>query len=291
MRGEEARSVLLRHKLATAARSGLGKDFYLPGEYNSPNLWKRIIASVASTHHRQTRSSIPTSGPSTIDCEFWQQVVKKRYVSTANRPGSSRSYPNGTSSCPRALWQPADRQIHTLALITAANDDRCGYTASGVTSTPTESGVLQWVVERDDGGRDDLAGICVEGLKHGEAEGESPSAARTRPNISRRSAFVTAPIWTMIHLQLWSSARPGELYHADLRRSPKSPANPREVAVCAGSTCPTRTRTEHHGKERVVLLGPQAQAILQPCCVPTPRMPISISPSEGERGFRRSGEQ
>ena len=99
--------------------------------------------------------------------------------------------------------------------------------------------------------------LCaVEGLRHGEAPESPPIKPVAEEHIAAIKPYVTPQVAAMIDLQLWSGCRPGE--------------------VCVMRTIDINTqgaiweyrphihKTEHHGKERVVYLGPHAQEILKP---------------------------
>ena len=88
---------------------------------------------------------------------------------------------------------------------------------------------------------------------------------------------VSAPVWALIQLQLLTGARSGELVvlrPCDLDRSAP-------VWIYR----PAEHKTSHHGHERVVYLGPQAQDVLRPFLLRWPEE-FCFSPAEDEEARR-----
>jgi len=98
----------------------------------------------------------------------------------------------------------------------------------------------------------------VRGLKQGRTE--APEGERVRPvpedQIEAVLPFVSAAVRAMIELQRLSGMRPGEVVlmrTCDIERK-------RKVWLYR----PGRHKSEHHGHERMVPLGPRAQSVLEP---------------------------
>ena len=68
---------------------------------------------------------------------------------------------------------------------------------------------------------------------------------------------LTAPLAAMVKLQLLTGARPGEI--ASLRPRDVDRSDPASWVYRPGSH-----KTEHHGRDRVIVLGPRAQKVLRP---------------------------
>ena len=129
--------------------------------------------------------------------------------------------------------------------------------------------------------------LAVEGLKHGEAKESCPVTPAPDDCVEAVQLFVTPPIWAMIEIQLWSSARPGEvcaIRTCDIHQ--QHPKIPKAVAGLCWIYIPPTHKTEHHGKERFVLLGPQAQRILEPWLRPDMPEACLFSPAEGRAWFQ-----
>ena len=99
---------------------------------------------------------------------------------------------------------------------------------------------------------------AVEGLRRGQGGVRESTPVKPVPDarVDAVRPFVSRQVWAMIELQRFTGARPGE--------------------ICQMRTCdlvtggrvweyrPGRHKTEHHGKPRVIYLGPQAQEIVKP---------------------------
>jgi len=98
---------------------------------------------------------------------------------------------------------------------------------------------------------------AVDGLRRGRSEAAESDPVKPVPDamVDAVETFVSRQIWAMIRLQRLTGARPGEITimrGCDLNTS----GNIWEYN-------PASHKTEHHGKERVVFLGPKAKAIIQ----------------------------
>lgn len=125
--------------------------------------------------------------------------------------------------------------------------------------TPRLVGMFRWAVEKELCGPDVVVALKqVPGLKKGR------SRARETPGVTVvQDAIVDATVphlpevvADMVRLQRLTGARPGEICTirpADIDRS--------------GSVwlyVPEEHKTEHHDKQRLIVIGPQGQAVLQP---------------------------
>jgi integrase len=98
---------------------------------------------------------------------------------------------------------------------------------------------------------------AVSGLRRGRSEARETEPVRPVPEafVEAIRPFVSRQVWAMIELQRFTGMRPGE--------------------VCLMRTCdldtsgrvwiytPPSHKTEHHGRERVIYLGPSAQSVLR----------------------------
>jgi len=83
-----------------------------------------------------------------------------------------------------------------------------------------------------------------------------------------------------------SSARPGDvciMCTCDIHQH--HPKIPKQLAGLCWVYIPYTHKTEHHGKERMVLLGPQAQKILEPWLRPDAPEAYLFSPAEARAWF------
>lgn len=98
----------------------------------------------------------------------------------------------------------------------------------------------------------------VPGLKRGRSAARDPDPVRPVPeeHIVAVYPYVSSQVQAMIELQLLTGMRPGEV---------------RSMRACDLDTTekvwtytPESHKTEHHGHERVIYLGPQAQEVVRP---------------------------
>jgi integrase len=99
---------------------------------------------------------------------------------------------------------------------------------------------------------------AVEGLKKGRCEVRESSPVKPVPDrfVDAIHPHVSRQVWTMIELQRLSGMRPGEVCSMrtiDVDRSGR-----------VWLYTPSSHKTEHHGRERKIYIGPQAQAVLRP---------------------------
>jgi integrase len=99
---------------------------------------------------------------------------------------------------------------------------------------------------------------AVPGLRRGRADVRESKPVRPVPEpfVDAVRPFVARQVWAMIELQRLTGMRPGEVTSM---RSCDIDASGR-----VWTYSPSEHKTEHHGKERTIYLGPQAQAIVKP---------------------------
>lgn len=97
----------------------------------------------------------------------------------------------------------------------------------------------------------------VPGLREGRSKATDSQPIRpvSLAAVEAVRPFVSRPIWAMIQLQLLTGMRPGEVMQmrgCDLT-----------MAGDLWEYCPASHKTQHHGRERVIPLGTEAQAIIR----------------------------
>jgi integrase len=121
-------------------------------------------------------------------------------------------------------------------------------------------GLFRWATEEEL-----YPGDAYQALRavHGLAKGRS--AAKERPPVAKVSVAVvkatlphlTPPLAALVKIQLLTGARPGEI--PALRPRDVDRSDPAAWLYRPGSH-----KTEHHGRDRVIVLGPRAQRVLRP---------------------------
>lgn len=120
---------------------------------------------------------------------------------------------------------------------------------------------------------------AVPGLRRGrtEARERKPIRPVTDAVVEATLPHLSPVVADMVRLQRLTGARPGEvclLRPCDVDRSGE-----------VWAYRPSRHKTEHHGQERTILIGPKAQEVLRPYLLRSPGA-FCFAPSESERKRR-----
>ncbi|MFO0957083.1 MAG: site-specific integrase [Isosphaeraceae bacterium] len=99
---------------------------------------------------------------------------------------------------------------------------------------------------------------AVPGLRRGRADVRESAPVRPVPDafVEAVRPHVSRQVWAMIELQRLSGMRPGEVV---MMRTGDI-----DVSGKVWTYVPSSHKTEHHGRERRIYLGPAAQAVLKP---------------------------
>lgn len=147
--------------------------------------------------------------------------------------------------------------------------------------------VFRWAAEESLASAEVFHALCVlRPLKAGRsaARETEPRRAVSRGDVDAALPFLSTPVRAMVELQWWSGMRPGEVVSLRL------------IDLEQDSTPwiyrPARHKTAHHGRERVIALGPRARAALEPVLLrippPNPGSPLfSPRDAEAERNRER----
>jgi integrase len=116
---------------------------------------------------------------------------------------------------------------------------------------------------------------AVEGLRLGRTSAREPEPVRPVPEqrVHAIEGHVSRQVWAMVQLQLLTGMRAGEVV---VMRSGDVDTSGRLWLYT-----PRSHKTQHHGHERTIYLGPQAQAVLAPMLKPDLAAYI-FSPAEAE---------
>lgn len=126
--------------------------------------------------------------------------------------------------------------------------------------------------------------MAVGGLKRGRGEVRESNPVKPVPQewVEAIEPFVSPQIWALIHLQLLTGARPGEL--VIMRPGDIDTSGPIWIYQ------PAEHKTAHHGHNRNIYIGPRGQEVLQPYLQRAPQA-YCFSPAEAEARRRMKQHQ
>jgi integrase len=190
--------------------------------------------------------------------DFWRHA-KKRYVKNGHPTSEIGSFKTALRPVRRLYGSEPVTKFGPLALIAC----RLKLIQAGICRKRINQHVsrirlmFKWGVAREMVPETVWRALCaVQGLRYGEAPERPPVRAVSDERIAAVEPFVTPPVWAMVNLQIWSGCRPGEaciMRAIDINMQGK-----------IWEYRPHSHKVEHHGKERVIFLGPHAQEIIKP---------------------------
>jgi integrase len=247
------------HKASGQARVRInGKDHYL-GVYGTPKVSERydkLMAQVLSGQVNPDRDAITVSRLSIMYVDHSRVYYRKDgkqtsevyAIQAALRP-LTKLFGNEKVSAlgPKKLKKVREQFIQNGAARSTINSHMQRIVR-----------MLQWGME-DELVDESVYNSCkIRGLRKGRspAKETEPVPPVPQPDIDAIELFVSREVWAMIQLQLVTGMRPGEvcqLRFADLDTSGK-------VWIYDLKS----HKTAHHGKKRLINIGPKGQAILKP---------------------------
>lgn len=242
-----------------------GKRVYLGkyGSEKSQEKYHRLVAEflAAGKEPKSPDADRSTAAPVTVNeliLAFWEHA-KQRYVKNGVSTSEIHSFRTALHPVRRLYGGEPAINFGPLALVAC----REKLVEAGICRKRINQHVgrirkmFKWGVAREMVPEGAWRALCaVEGLRFGEAPERPPVKPVPEAFIGAIKPFVSPQVWAMINLQLWSACRPGEaciIRSADISMS--------------GSIWeyrPHSHKVEHHGKERVIYLGPQAQEVIRP---------------------------
>lgn len=245
-----------------------GKAHYL-GRYDSPESWEKYHRLLAGCHTGPPPKSIPDdpvgSALRSIDellVNYWDRRVVHYYVNDGRPTSEQDNIRQALRFLRRLYGQSMARDFGPLALKAVRQSmieaGRCRRLINQ--DVHRIRAIFRWAAGEELYPGDHLAALAaVEALRKGR------SAAKDRPPINpvdESVVLATLPhlspqVAAMVRLQLLTAARLGEV--AAIR--------PRDLDRSDSETWvyrPESHKTQHHGRERVIVLGPRARAVLGP---------------------------
>lgn len=257
-----------------------GRDIYL-GRYGSPQSRSEYDRLVAEWLGNGRRLVAPTSAGGS-DLTINELLVA--YLSFADGYYRKNGQPTKEPEDIRYAIRPL-RKLHGHTLARefgplALKAIRKEYADSGLCRNEVNKRVgkivraFKWAVSEELVPPSVHQGLmAVAGLRRGRADVRESEPVRPvaetavetiRPHVARQ-------VWAMVQLQWHTGMRPGEV--VAMR------ATDLDTSGQVWTYRPASHKTEHHGKARVIHLGPRAQAVLRPWLRPEPTTPL-FSPAE-----------
>lgn len=245
-----------------------GRDHYL-GKYGSPEShekYDRLVAEWLVSRHQPSRPlASPTSPDSSrtiknneLILAFWQHA-NDRYRKHGQPTSEIKSFRTALRPVRQLYGREPVSSFGPLALVAC----RQKLIEAGICRKRINQHVgrirqvFKWGVAREMVPEGVWRALrAVEGLRFGEAPEMPPVKPVPEEHVSAVEPFVMPQVWAMVNLQLWTGCRPGEaciMRTIDLN-----------TQGAIWEYRPGSHKGEHHGKERVIYLGPHAQEIIKP---------------------------
>ena len=272
-----------RHKASGQAVVTLnGRDFYL-GKYTDPKSRERYDAMIARWLDGGRKLRIEAGDGLTVTelCVGYWRFAASYYRRPTGEPTSQigivksaiRGLRKLYGSTPAAEFGPLGLKALRRTWIEAGHSRE---TVNKYTSQVKK--ILKWgVSEQLVDETVYRALITVSGLGRGRSDVKETDPVKPVPeaDIHAIKPFVSRQVWALIRLQLLSGARAGELV---MMR-----ATNLDTAGRVWTYNPQGHKTAHHGKQRMIYLGPLAQEIINPFLVGRALDTCLFSPAEAER--------
>jgi len=262
-----------------------GERIYLGkyGSKESKGKYRKLVAEflASGTFHKAgvaASAEISSVAVSQLILAFWQHA-KQRYVKHGQPTSEIRSFRVALRPVRQLYGREPVTSFGPLALVACRQKlIEAGYCRKRINQHVGRiRHVFKWGVARELVPEIVWRALCaVEGLKLGEATETDPIRAVPEERVNALQPHVTPQIWAMINLQLWTGCRPGEvcvMRMIDINMQGE-----------IWEYRPHSHKTEHHGKNRVIYLGPHAQEVLKPW-IRTDLHAYLFSPQEARAWF------
>jgi integrase len=270
-----------KHASGQAVVTIAGKDHYLGPWKTKASLieYDRLVGEWLAAG----RPSSPAASPheitaSEVVAKFWT-FAKSHYVKHGRSTGTAENYKPALTllrkrygHTPAAEFGPLALKAIRLAMIEEGQSRR--YVNDNVARIKR---LFKWAAsEQLVPASVAQALMTVEGLRkgHGKARETAPVEPVDDAVVEATLPYLPAVVADLVRLQRLTGCRPGEILAmrpADVDRSSD-----------VWRYTPAEHKTEHHGKRRVIFIGPQAQAVLLPYLLRDAEA-YCFSPADSER--------
>jgi integrase len=275
----------LLHKPTGQARCRIdGQDHYL-GAYGSPESRERyddLIAEWFAKNGDTSRYTLTLDDLSLLFMQHAESYYRKNGEPTneVNAIRSAlRSLVDLYGKSPCRHFGPKSLKLVRESMVKA------GYCRTNINKRVGRiRRMFRWAVENEYVSSEVYTALAaVAGLKCGRTEARESEPIRpvAEGTVSDTLAYLTPTVAAMVQLQMLTGARPGEVC---LMRSCDITFGTDGVWVYR----PESHKTEHHGKERRIYIGPEGQEVLRPFLDREPEeFCFSPAESEAERNAER----
>lgn len=271
-----------------------GRDFYL-GEYNSPESkmeYNRLVGIWQVNGRRLPNDILSSAGADSLTINelflaYWQHA-EAYYCKNGKPTTQQHAIRQAMGPLLQLYGKTATEDFGPLALKTVRN----AFVERGLSRTTINGYVgcikrmFRWGTENELVVPRIFEGLrAVSGLRRGrsEAKENAPVKPVSRAYIEKVISLVSPAIAAMIRLQYLTGMRSGEVVlmrSCDIKQSEK-----------VWLYTPSTHKTEHHGLDRPIYLGPQAQAVLRPFLATDQEYLFSPARAEAQRNAQRRAKR
>jgi integrase len=269
-----------------------GKDHYL-GPIDSPDSWTRYDALLEDWARRQTVDQSTL----TID------ELALRFLAHAKEYYVKGGQQTSEVDCHRAALRPLVHEFGTMLAagfgplklkVVRQSMIQDGGTRSTINKYVQRlKGVFRWAAENELVPVEVYQALAtVRGLAKGRSKARESRPVKAVPleRVDAIRPYIGRRVWAIVQLQLCTGARPGEI--VSMRLGDVNTDGP------IWEFLPRAHKTEHHEKDRLILIGPKGQAILREFLSEALAADVggeahvfSPADAEGERSRRRRKER
>ena len=263
-----------------------GKDFYLGphGTATSKAEYDRLVAEWAANGRRVPDESSPS------DLVVNELVLA--YLNHAQRYYVKEGKPTSEQCCIKQALRPL-QQLYGLTCVAdfgpmALKTVRQAMIEAGLCrnvvnrNTARVRRMFKWATENELAPASVFHGLmAVSGLRAGRSETRETTPIRPVPgeHVDAIRPHVSRQVWAMVQLQLLTGMRSGEVTIMRARDI--------DMTEIPWRYRPASHKTEHHGHERIVELGPRAREVIKPF-LNADTMTYLFSPADAELERRAS---
>lgn len=261
-----------------------GADVYL-GIFNSPES-RTKYAQIVAEHWGTEVANAPPQATYQVDDLLAAFIAwaETRYVKNGKQTTEVKSYLRSVTPVSE-LYGSIDVNAFGPKALAACRSKliEAGYCRTKINQYVSRiRRVWKWGVSREMVATATWQALTsVEGLRRGQAKERAKVTTVPTEHVEAIKARVLPPVRTMIDLQLATAMRPQEvtaMRTCDIFAD--SPLLPAVVRGICWLYVPPTHKTEHHEKQRLIFLGPNAQELLRAWMRPdAPELPL-FSPAE-----------